>query len=265
MSPYRPWECQPGYRPLHYEVAQWVRYARKSRTALVSPVQSGMPTGNYWQLQIRFRGVVMSEISLQSERIVWGWEGASIDTDWYGHGPTVLLLPALSSISTRREMLPLQERLGAQFQTVSTDWPGFGNRPRPQMDWRPEIYAAFLAFLIGKLKPSHLHAVVAAGHAATYALAQACAHPNSFDRLVLIAPTWRGPLPTMMSGHRPLFDRICRMVDWPVVGSVLYRLNVNRLVIRYMAAGHVYSDPGWSRLPIAALGFPRPKVPSSIS
>jgi hypothetical protein len=57
-------------------------------------------TGNYWQLQIRFRGVVMSEISMQSERIVWGWEGASIelDTDWYGHGPTVLLLPALSSI-----------------------------------------------------------------------------------------------------------------------------------------------------------------------
>jgi pimeloyl-ACP methyl ester carboxylesterase len=191
----------------------------------------------------------MSEISMQSERIVWGWEGASIelDTDWYGHGPTVLLLPALSSISTRREMLPLQERLGAKFQTVSTDWPGFGNRPRPRMDWRPEIYAAFLAFLIGKLKPSHLHAVVAAGHAATYALAQACAHPNSFDRLVLIAPTWRGPLPTMMSGHRPLFDRICRMVDWPVVGSVLYRLNVNRLVIRYMAAGHVYSDPGWLR------------------
>jgi pimeloyl-ACP methyl ester carboxylesterase len=77
-------------------------------------------------------------------------------------------------------MLPLQERLGAKFQTVSTDWPGFGNRPRPRMDWRPEIYAAFLAFLIGKLKPSHLHAVVAAGHAATYALAQACAHPNSF-------------------------------------------------------------------------------------
>jgi hypothetical protein len=42
-------------------------------------------TGNYWQLQIRFRGMVMSEISMQSERIVWGWEGASIelDTDWY--------------------------------------------------------------------------------------------------------------------------------------------------------------------------------------
>ena len=51
----------------------------------------------------------------------------------------------------------------------------------------------------------------------------------------------------MMNGHRPLFDRICRMIDRPVVGPLLYKLNVNRLVIRYMAAGHVYSDPAWLR------------------
>jgi hypothetical protein len=31
----------------------------------------------------------------------------------------------------------------------------------------------------------------------------------------------------------------------PVIGSLLYGLNVNRFVIRYMAAGHVYSDPSW--------------------
>jgi hypothetical protein len=26
---------------------------------------------------------------------------------------------------------------------------------------------------------------------------------------------------------------------------LFYRLNVNRLVVRYMAAGHVYADPTW--------------------
>jgi hypothetical protein len=35
------------------------------------------------------------------------------------------------------------------------------------------------------------------------------------------------------------------MVDLPVVGPLLYRLNVNRLVIRHMAAGHVYADAAW--------------------
>jgi pimeloyl-ACP methyl ester carboxylesterase len=51
----------------------------------------------------------------------------------------------------------------------------------------------------------------------------------------------------MMNGHRPLFDRICRMVDIPVLGSLLYKMNVNRVVVGYMAAGHVYADPAWLR------------------
>ena len=186
---------------------------------------------------------------MQTERLTWQWDGVSIelDIDWCGQGPVALLLPALSSISTRREMRPLQVRLSAKFRIVSADWPGFGDRPRPQLDWRPETYAAFLTFLVNTLKSDRLYAVVAAGHAATYALAHACAFPNSFGRLVLVAPTWRGPLPTMMNGHRPWFDRICRMVDRPIVGSLFYSLNVNRLVIRYTAAGHVYSDPAWLR------------------
>jgi hypothetical protein len=49
----------------------------------------------------------------------------------------------------------------------------------------------------------------------------------------------------MMNGHPPIFDRICRAIDLPVIGPLLYGLNVNRFVIRYMAAGHVYSDSKW--------------------
>ena len=49
----------------------------------------------------------------------------------------------------------------------------------------------------------------------------------------------------MMDAQRPLFDRLCQLVDLPVIGPLLYRLNVNRLVIRYMAAGHVYTDAAW--------------------
>jgi pimeloyl-ACP methyl ester carboxylesterase len=183
---------------------------------------------------------------MQTEQLTWHYDGATIElgADWSGQGRLVLLLPALSSISTRREMRPLQERLCAHYQTVSTDWPGFGDRPRLRHDWRPEIYSDFLTYLVDTVLPP-LHAVIAAGHAATFALLHACARPGSFKRLVLIAPTWRGPLPTMMNGRRPLFDRICRIVDLPVIGPLLYGLNVNRFVIRYMAAGHVYADAAW--------------------
>jgi pimeloyl-ACP methyl ester carboxylesterase len=90
-----------------------------------------------------------------------------------------------------------------------------------------------------------LQAVIAAGHAATFTLAHAYACPRAFGCMVLIAPTWRGPLPTIMNGHRPWFDLVRRLVDVPIIGSLLYRLNVNRLVIQHMAAGHVYADARW--------------------
>jgi pimeloyl-ACP methyl ester carboxylesterase len=175
--------------------------------------------------------------------IEWNWHGERIvvGADAAGAGPRVLLLPALSSISTRHEMRPLQERLSQRYATFATDWPGFGDRARPQVDWAPEIYSAFLAFLL-QSAITQPHAIIAAGHAATYLLTRAASSSSATTRLVLIAPTWRGPLPTMMGGERPWFDRICGLVDRPELGPLLYRLNVNRFVVRRMGAGHVYCD-----------------------
>jgi pimeloyl-ACP methyl ester carboxylesterase len=65
--------------------------------------------------------------------------------DEAGDGALVLLLPALSSISTRGEMRPLMERLASQFRVVAVDWPGFGTRPRPNVRWTPGALSTFLA------------------------------------------------------------------------------------------------------------------------
>jgi pimeloyl-ACP methyl ester carboxylesterase len=176
----------------------------------------------------------------------WNWRGKIIrlGADARGNGPKVLLLPAPSSISSRREMHPLQERLAVRYSTLAVDWPGFGEAPRPQLDWTPDAYAAFLAFVLNSVMP-HPHAIIAAGHAATYVLTHAASAPGLTARLVLVAPTWRGPLPTMAGGHRPFFDRLCRLVDRATVGPLIYRLNVNPFVVRRMGAGHVYSDPAF--------------------
>lgn len=183
---------------------------------------------------------------MDTRTLDWNWRGKTIrlGIDASGTGPKVLLLPALSSISTRREMRALQERLEPRYSTLSVDWPGFGEGARPQVDWTPDAYAAFLAFLLTSVI-AHPHAVIAAGHAATYVLAHAASAPEPVTRLVLIAPTWRGPLPTMMGGQRPFFERLCRLVDRPGLGPLIYRLNVNPFVVRRMGAGHVYADPAF--------------------
>jgi pimeloyl-ACP methyl ester carboxylesterase len=119
----------------------------------------------------------------------------ALGMDEAGSGRSVVLLPALSSISTCAEVQSLFDRLAPAFRVSTVDWPGFGNRARPRADWSPEILSAFLNWFLSEIVAPP-HAVAAAGHAATYALHQAVYQPGKIDRLVLIAPTWRGPLPT---------------------------------------------------------------------
>ena len=164
--------------------------------------------------------------------------------DEAGDGALVLLLPALSSISTRGEMRPLLERLASQFRVIAIDWPGFGTRPRPKVRWAPDVLSSFLEHVLEQVV-GRPHGIVAAGHATTYVLDCASRRSGITDRLVLIAPTWRGPLPTVAGGERPFFAKIRSAIETPGIGSLLYRLNVNSFVVGKMVAGHVYSDPTW--------------------
>ncbi len=181
---------------------------------------------------------------MRTRQISWSWQGRqiSLGVDDAGDGPHVLLLPALSSISTRREMHPLMRGLAARAHVIAPDWPGFGDQPRPAIAWTPDALSSFLDWFVREQIPTP-HATIAAGHAASYALHLAARNPGILGQLALLAPTWRGPLPTMAGGDRPLFRGIRRVIGMPVVGPLLYRVNVNPLVVRMMVAGHVYSDP----------------------
>jgi pimeloyl-ACP methyl ester carboxylesterase len=184
-------------------------------------------------------------MQIHRDHLDWAWQGATVrlGVTRMGAGLTIVMLPALSSISTRREMQPLQERLAAAFTTVAIDWPGFGDAPRPAAQWQPEAYRAFLADVLGTAIERPF-ATVAAGHAAGYCLAAARARPGTTGRLCLIAPTWRGPLPTVIGKRHAAFRHIARAGDLPAIGDLIYRLNVNPLMVRMMALGHVYRDPG---------------------
>jgi pimeloyl-ACP methyl ester carboxylesterase len=134
------------------------------------------------------------------------------------------------------------DRLAAVARVTSVDWPGFGELGRPDIRWSPDSLSSFLDRLLRIVVPE-ARIIVAAGHSAAYALYYAAHHPGRLDRLALIAPTWRRALPTMGGGDRPLFAKIRRAIELPIVGPGLYRANVNPFVVRIMVAGHVYSNP----------------------
>ncbi|TXN63744.1 alpha/beta hydrolase [Methylobacterium sp. WL6] len=170
--------------------------------------------------------------------------GRSVPTpcDRIGAGPDVLLLPALSTIASRAEMRGLADQFAWDHRCLIPDWPGFGAHPRARLPLNPATFHAYLDALLAAA-PGPYALGVAAGHAAGYLVAAARRHPKAFARLVLVAPTWRGPLPTVMGPERRgLFTAIRRAVETPGLGDVLYALNIRPMVIGRMMRAHVYGD-----------------------
>ena len=97
---------------------------------------------------------------------------------------SALLLPALSSVSSRAEMLPLATRLeaadpGTAFDCVVPDWPGFGDAPRTGRDkLNPEMLDGFLDGLIGH-RDAPFTLGLGAGHAAPYLVRAAQRHRDA--------------------------------------------------------------------------------------
>lgn len=159
-----------------------------------------------------------------------------------GTGADALLLPALSSISTRQEMRPLAQRLDGRLRCTIRDWPGFGARPRPGIALSPDRMRRFLDTILGDDTGMPLVGI-AAGHGATYLVEAARRRPGRFSHLVLVAPTWRGPLPTMLGDERAsVCRRVKRAIELPVLGDLLYRVSVSRPVMARMMRAHVLGD-----------------------
>ena len=141
---------------------------------------------------------------------------------------------------SRREMrCALARFLAVGRRVVRVDRPGFGDDPA--ICYRAALYTRFLAAFVERFAAPV--DVVAAGHAAGYALEVARSAPGRFRHLALLAPTWRGPLPTAMGPHARCWSALEELVRAPLVGPLLYALNSSRGLIRWMMRRHVYAEP----------------------
>ncbi len=172
----------------------------------------------------------------------WSWENQPLRViyETIGTGSPLLILPTFSSVSTRGEMGELAKLLAPHFQVTVVDWPGFGQSSRPSLNYRPEIYQQFLEDFVKTVFNTPI-TVVAAGHASTYVLKLAVKQPDVFKRILLIAPTWRGPLPTMGASTQ-IADVVKGLVRSPIIGQALYKLNTTPSFLTWMYRRHVFTD-----------------------
>lgn len=175
------------------------------------------------------------------QKYLWQWQGQTytLTYETKGEGTPVLLLPAFSTVSTRAEMRGIAEKLVSRHRVVALDWLGFGESDRPPLDYQPAIYHQLLHDFVRDTFSNPI-AVIAAGHAAGYVM-QLAQQPNVWSRIVLIAPTWRGPL-TVMGADETVAGFVRGLVRSPFVGQALYQANTTAAFLRLMYSRHVYVD-----------------------
>jgi pimeloyl-ACP methyl ester carboxylesterase len=189
------------------------------------------------------RSPVGSDLGGEINEFRWAWKGKplSVVYEVLGEGQPVLLLHALSSVSSRVEMQGVAALLAEQFQVVMVDLPGFGQSDRPPIDYRPALYHGFLRDFVQATFEQPIVAI-AAGHTASYLMQLVQQQPETFIYAALAAPTWRGPLPTMMGEQRWFFKLVRQVVGLPILGQLLYWLNTLPWFLRWMYERHVFGD-----------------------
>ncbi len=157
-----------------------------------------------------------------------------------GQGNPVLLLPAFSTVSSRTEMKGIAQILATQYQVTVLDWLGFGESACPPVNYSPVLFHQLLEDFVKSMFNSST-ILIAAGHASGYALKLAQDHPDLVSKLVLVAPTWQGPLRVMglPDGVR---NGVKNLVRSPLLGQTLYYLNTTPSFLRLMYKRHVYVD-----------------------
>ncbi|MEO1186057.1 MAG: alpha/beta hydrolase, partial [Cyanobacteria bacterium J06636_27] len=133
------------------------------------------------------------------EQFMWNREDQDfrIVYEFLGQGSTVLLFPAFSTVSMRSEMSGIAKRLSSEYKAVAVDFPGFGDSGRPKANYGPALYRDFIEDFVLTTFEKKPVSVIAAGHSASYVIWLASKYPTVFSRIVLVAPTWKGPLAVM--------------------------------------------------------------------
>jgi pimeloyl-ACP methyl ester carboxylesterase len=177
-----------------------------------------------------------------SDRYNWNFSGKQYQVVYeiIGQGNPVLLLPAFSTVSSREEMKGIAQILATQYQVTVLDWLGFGESQCPPVDYNPLLFEQLLSDFVKSIFNSPI-VLVAAGHASGYALKLTQNNPSIVSKLILVAPTWQGPLRVMglPDGVR---NGIKNIVRSPLLGQTLYYLNTTPAFLRLMYKRHVYVD-----------------------
>jgi pimeloyl-ACP methyl ester carboxylesterase len=163
-----------------------------------------------------------------------------------GAGPPIVLLHALGPGYDSRQWGPAAAALASRFRVLAPDLPGWG-RSAPVEPW-PELYLASLAELLVAVvrEPAVL---VAAGHAASYAVSLAAELPDQIRTLALVAPAGRfagiagASGQTGAAGRLPAGQLVADLLEVPLLRVSALDALTSRAALAHHLRRHAYAAP----------------------
>ena len=176
------------------------------------------------------------------DRYSWIYSGEQYQVvyETTGQGSPVLILPAFSTVSSRGEMKGIARMLADRYRVTVLDWLGFGESECPSVDYNPALFQQLLQDFVETIYDRPI-ILIAAGHASGYALKLAKDKSDLVSKLILVAPTWQGPL-RVMGLPDEIRSGVKNLVRSPFVGQLLYYFNTTPSFLRFMYKRHVYTD-----------------------
>lgn len=175
-------------------------------------------------------------------RYSWSYSGEQYQVvyETMGQGDPILILPAFSTVSSRGEMKDIARMLADRYQVTVLDWLGFGESDRPYVNYNPNLFQQLLQDFVATIFDRPI-ILIAAGHASGYALKLAKDRSDLISKIILVAPTWQGPL-RVMGLPEGIRNGVKNLVRSPFIGQLLYYFNTTPSFLRLMYKRHVYTD-----------------------
>ncbi|QNI43761.1 hypothetical protein SynA1528_02765 [Synechococcus sp. A15-28] len=154
----------------------------------------------------------------------------------------MLMLPALSTILNSDEWQHFKAIVTDKYQLITIDWPGFGESDKIDIHYSGTVLQETLKKAIKVIQSKNYRklTIIAAGHSASVVLTLKDKYINTIKQIVLIPPTWRGPLPSMTGWSPKRLNIINEIVRLPIIGPMLYFINTTKVIIRFMMKRHVW-------------------------
>jgi pimeloyl-ACP methyl ester carboxylesterase len=172
------------------------------------------------------------ESMLPGEARIYRWKRGHIFYKVLGavDAPPLVLLHKPGISASAYEMRQIMKPLAQWYRVYAPDLLGFGLSDRPRTDYSPEVYTALCRdFLTDEVKQPAI--VLASGLSCNYAVAAAAGSPELCKGLVLLSPT------ALFTGGKRnkqgLRSELVRLIQVPMVGSMLYPLLSTRSALRY--------------------------------